>query len=149
MEYIYLAGPIKGQTYKQATEWRKKVAKALDSKNVQCFSPLRGKEYLKNTGVLTNGTYDGVLTTAKAIMRRDFFDCVRSTVVVVNLLGTRQLSIGTIMEIAWCYQSQIPAIIIMEEDNIHHHVMLDDAATYVVPTLKEAISVTKILLNEK
>lgn len=146
--YIYLAGPITGLTYKGSTDWRNEVAEVLNSEKIECLSPMRGKDYLANAGVLTAGTYDGTLTQAKSINRRDYFDCTRSTVVFVNLLGTTRISVGTVMEIAWAYQKQIPTVVIMEPDNMHHHVMLDECSTYIVSSIDEAILTTKFLLNE-
>lgn len=148
MNYIYLAGPISGVTYDGATEWRERMAAALDTKETKTFSPMRGKEYLKAQGTLHSGTYDGTMTGAKAIMGRDFFDCTRSTVVVINLLNTKKVSIGTVMELAWCYQAQIPTIVLMEPGNIHDHVMANEACTYKVGSIEEAISVAKVLLND-
>jgi nucleoside 2-deoxyribosyltransferase len=147
-QYIYLAGPITGLTFKGATDWRDYATKLLNSDKVECLSPLRGKEYLADSGVLHSGTYDGVLTTGKAITRRDYFDCTRATAVFVNLLGTERVSIGTVMELAWCYQAQIPTVVIMEKNNMHNHVLLNEACTYVVESVEEAVVTMKILLND-
>jgi len=150
MNYIYLAGPITGITFDESIGWREQVSVKLNSPNVKCFSPLRGKDYLKSQGKLHSGTYDGTMTGAKGIMGRDFFDCTRSTVVIFNLEKTEKVSIGTVMELAWCYQKQIPTIVIMEEKgNLHDHVMVREAITYRVTTLDEAVDVAKILLGEK
>ena len=145
--HVYLAGPITGLTFNDGQGWRTYAARALDSEHVITLSPLRGKEYLKVHGKLTNGTYDGTLTSAKAITRRDFFDCTRATAVLVNLEGTERLSIGTIMEIAWAYQAQIPTVVVCPKNNPHHHVLLDECCTYQVETLEEAITVMKVLLG--
>jgi len=146
--YIYLAGPITGLTYRGATDWRTYAAQLLDSEKIECLSPLRGKDFLLNAGVLHSGSYDGVLTTGKAITRRDYFDCTRATAVLVNLLGTERVSIGTVMELAWCYQAEIPTIVIMEKNNLHNHVMINESSTYIVETLEEAIHTMKLLLND-
>lgn len=146
---IYLAGPITGITFGEATDWREDAKRFLDSPTVRTFSPLRGKDYLKDKGELHSGTYDGTLTSQKGIMGRDYFDCTSSTVVIFNFLGAKKASIGTAMELAWCYQKQIPTVVIMEkEGNIHDHVMVREAITYRVETLGEAVAVTKMLLNE-
>ena len=89
------------------------------------------------------------MTSAKAINRRDYFDCTRSTLVLVNLEGTERVSIGTVMEIAWAYQAKIPTIVVCPKGNIHHHVMLDECSTYQVETLDEAIALVKVLLPEE
>ncbi len=147
MTYIYLAGPITGTTFDDSSRWRHEVSKSLDGTTIKTLSPLRGKEYLKKEGILHSGTYDGTLTSAKGIMRRDFFDCTRSSVVIVNLLGSKKVSIGTVMELAWCYQKSIPTVVIMEPGNLHNHIMLNDSMTYQVNSLEKAIEVTKILLG--
>lgn len=146
--YVYLAGPITGITFDGAQEWRDYAASALDSDKVETLSPLRGKEFLCTAGILTNGTYDGALTTGKAINRRDFFDCTRASALLVNLSGAQRVSVGTVMEIAWAYQKQIPTIVVMEKGNLHHHVMLDECSTYIVETLEEGLAILKLLFNE-
>lgn len=148
MNYIYLAGPITGITFDKATDWRFCVSMALNTDQVRCLSPLRGKDYLKKEGTLHSGTYDGTLTSAKGIMGRDFFDCTRSSVVIFNLRDAERVSIGTMMELAWCFQKQIPTIVVMEASgNLHDHVMVREAITYRVLDVEEAITVAKILLG--
>jgi nucleoside 2-deoxyribosyltransferase len=147
-QYIYLAGPITGLTFKGATDWRTYAAELLDSNKIECLTPLRGKDFLLKAGVLHSGTYDGALTTAKAITRRDYFDCTRASAVLINLLGAERVSIGTVMELAWCYQAQIPTVVVMESNNLHNHVMVNESCTYIVNSLEEAIRTMKILLND-
>src|SRR5271165_6398304 len=142
--YIYLAGPITGLTYSDAQDWRDELTVKLNSEKIECLSPLRGKDYLLDAGVLHSGSYDGVLTTGKAITRRDYFDCTRATAVLVNLLGTERVSIGTVMELAWCYQAAIPTIVMMEKNNLHNHVMINESSTYIVETLEEAVHTMKL-----
>ena len=51
MKKIYLAGPISGLTYEGAQDWRDEFSASI-SAEIACFSPLRGKEYLKMRGPL-------------------------------------------------------------------------------------------------
>lgn len=146
--YVYLAGPITGLTYTGATNWRDKLSKDLNSDKVECLSPMRGKQHLLEAGVLHSGNYDGILTTGKAITRRDYFDCTRADCVLVNLLGAEKVSIGTVMEIAWAYQAKIPTVVIMERNNVHNHVMVNEASHYIVESVEEAIGVIRYLFNE-
>lgn len=147
--YVYLAGPIAGQTYDSATDWRDRATNYLNNDSVECLSPLRGKYFLQGAGVLGSQVYDeSPLTTAKGINRRDMFDCLRSTCVLVNLSGTSMVSIGTCMEIAWCFQKQIPAVVVMEKNNVHQHVMIQDCSAYIVETLDEGLRLVKLLLNQ-
>lgn len=147
--YVYLAGPITGLTYEDATDWRNVAAQALDSDKIETLSPLRGKNYLLGRGALHAGDYPEVMSTAKGINRRDFFDCTRSGAVLVNLLGATKVSIGTVMEIAWAFQARIPVIVVMEKDNIHRHAMIEDSITYMTNSLDEAYELVRFLFNEK
>jgi hypothetical protein len=75
-------------------------------------------------------------------MVRDHFDATRCGVVLANLLGTDRVSIGTVMEIAWCYEARVPLVVVMEEDgNPHDHPMVNEAASYRVTTLDQAVGV--------
>jgi len=82
-------------------------------------------------------------------MTRDFFDCNRADVVVVNLLGATRVSIGTVMEIAWAYQRHTPTVVIMERDstvNVHEHPMIAEATGFRVETMEQAAHVAKVIL---
>ena len=148
--YVYLAGPIAGLTYKGATDWRDLMASDLDSDKIETLSPLRGKDYLADKGELGTSAFpEHALSTTKAINRRDRFDCTRASAVVVNLLGATKISVGSVMEIAWAFQANIPVIVVSEKDNVHNHMMLDDCTTYRVETLREAAQIVKFLFNDK
>lgn len=147
--YVYLAGPIAGCTYEGATDWRDHASKALNSAEVECLSPMRGKYFLAGRTLGQDAYDESPMTTARGINRRDFFDCTRSSCVLVNLEGAKRISIGTCMEIAWCFQARIPCIVVMEPGNPHKHMMIEDCATYIVPTLDQAMDLTKVLLNQE
>jgi nucleoside 2-deoxyribosyltransferase len=146
---VYLAGPITGLTYDGAQDWRSTVSKALDSNQVECLTPMRGKSFLKQEGTIHSGSWDHITCTSKGITRRDMFDTVNATCLFVNLLGAERVSIGTVMELAWSYLKQIPTIVVMEEGNIHgKHVMVQESCTYTVRTVEEGLYLTRYLLNE-
>jgi nucleoside 2-deoxyribosyltransferase len=148
--YVYLAGPIAGQTYDSATDWRYKASKEIDSDKVECLSPMRGKSHLKGVAVLSSGGYEhNAMSTEKGINRRDFFDCTRAECLLVNFLdcGSR-VSIGTVMEIAWAYQAKIPTVVVMKMNNAHVHAMINDCITYRVETMEEAVRLVKFLFND-
>lgn len=144
---VYLAGSIAGLDHEGATEWRQTVIDRIDSR-IECFSPMRGKEYLKAAGVLHGGDYpENPLSTCKGIMGRDFNDTKRADALLVNLLNPPKVSIGTIFEIAWAYALQIPVILVIEkEGNPHDHVMVNEAITYRTDDLEEAIHLCEHLL---
>jgi len=142
---IYLAGPISGQDFEESTGWRQWVIDGLDPK-IEGLSPLRKKEYLKNLGNLTGAYDEWPLSTQRGIYARDRFDCHRADLVLVNLLGAKTVSIGTVMEIAWAAQANKPIVLVMEPDNIHMHPMLLEACPFVVHDLDEAVCLVHALL---
>ena len=136
---VYLAGPIRGLTYDQSCDWREYTIKKLPE-YVKALSPMRGKEFLKDVGKIT-GAYANPLSTESGITCRDRFDVKRSDVVLMNLLGATQISIGSMIEVGWADAYRKPLIIAMEKDNIHSHPIVNGVAGFVVPNLDEAISV--------
>jgi nucleoside 2-deoxyribosyltransferase len=145
---VYLAGAITGLSWAEATEWRITVTEALKPFGVQCYSPLRFKTYLTNMNQLSDNYPDFGLSTPRGIMTRDRWDATRCDVCFVNLLGTKKVSIGTVMEIAWADAKRIPVVLVMEKDNPHQHSMITEAVGFVCETLEEGINITKALLLE-
>ena len=143
---LYLAGPIAGLTLDQANSWRAQCVELMPW--AHHLTPLRGKDCLKDAGPISNVPYDhSVLTTSKGVTRRDHWDCTRADAVLVNLSGAKKVSIGTVMEIAFAYDHRVPTVVVMEEGNVHEHIMLREAAHYVVPTLFEAVKVLEWLFE--
>lgn len=150
MKSVYLAGPISGLSFGECTDWRKEVALKLGV-SIQALSPMRAKEYLAQVPILSGHGKEyahlGVLSSSRGVMTRDRFDATRCDVLFVNLLGAKQVSIGTVMEIAWADAHRTPIVCAMEErGNPHEHMMLNEAIGFRVATLEEAIHVTKAIL---
>lgn len=147
MKFIaYLAGPISGTTYEGCTSWRDYAQLRL-APVILGMSPMRSKEYLSNETSIGDSYEDSVLSCQRGIMTRDFFDCGRADIIIVNLLNAERVSIGTVMEIAWAYQNKIPVIAIMEKQgNLHDHAMIREAIGFRVETVDQAIEVAKTVL---
>lgn len=136
-QFVYLSGPMGGCSFDQMTSWRKEASEKLNSASVKCIEPTRSfsSELIPKE-------------TDKWINRRDYFDCVRSQCLLVNFKGMKHISIGTVMEIAWAYQKQIPIVLVAEPDGPQNHPMLKDSITHEVATLDEGIAAVKELLSE-
>jgi nucleoside 2-deoxyribosyltransferase len=135
---VYLSGPIAGLTFDQAQDWRLYVQKSV-RENIRCLDPLRGKEFLRSTGILDGSFYDHPLASPRGITCRDHWDTERSDIILVNLLGASKISIGTAMEIAWAKAYSKPVVAAIEQNNPHTHPILTQCLDYVLPTLDEAI----------
>lgn len=150
---VYLAGPITGLSYGGCTEWREAAKLSFAEVGIQGFSPMRGKEYLNH---LTNisGTGEeyanlGMFSTPQGIMSRDFHDCTTCDVLLVNLLGAKAVSIGTMFEIAWAWMKRTPIVVAIEDEgNPHEHIFVRHTAGFRTNNLDEAIyAVKRILIN--
>lgn len=141
---IYLAGPISGCSFKEASVWREWFANRLafvaeeEGTNYKCYSPLRFKSYLNEETAIEDEYVNTTLSNQKAIFGRDRNDVFTCDLMVVNLLGTDKVSIGTMMEIAWADAKNIPILLIMEDGNIHDHCMVREACHFRATTMEDA-----------
>lgn len=152
MKSVYLAGPISGLNFDGASEWRDAAIAKLLEHNIDGYSPLRCKAFLKDIEKLSchGRDYESrhVFSSSRGIMTRDRFDATRCDVLLVNLVGAKAVSIGTVMEIAWADLKRTPVVCAMEEGNVHEHIMVNEAIGFRVPTLEEAINVTIGILGK-
>ena len=152
---LYLAGPIAGLSYRESTDWRKTVAGLLYS-DVIPLSPMRGKEYLDGDPSI-KGDYDAVqrnrhaLSTQAAITARDRFDTmVRGDAVLVNFLGAKKISLGTVIEVGWADAARKPIILVIEkEGNVHDYLMIREAAGFRTDSLEEACQIANTVLSDE
>lgn len=147
---VYLAGPITGQTYEGATDWRE-YARQLLEPHVQGMSPMRGKDYLKAYGVIGGSPEEAymkqVISSQTGILGRDRNDVRTADAVLMNLKGAEIVSIGTMIEAGWADAYRIPFVIVDDPKSIHNHVMLRGMATYVVETIEDAVYLLRVLLG--
>jgi len=143
---VYLAGTISGLTFDGAQGWREEFRTKIHP-DIECYSPLRGKDYLTIRGPL-EGSYDEYpLSTDRGITHRDRFDCTGSELVVCNLLGATRVSIGTMIELGWADANRVPVVLVMERSaNIHDYPMVREIASFRVDNLQDAMKITEIVL---
>ena len=150
---VYLAGPITGLLVDEASDWRVEIRERLKLYNIDGLSPMRGKlGVLPTDKPLSAMCGDGTkhpLTSSKGIISRDFNDVMTSDAILVNLLGAKIVSIGSMMELAWAYQARKLSIVIAEAGNIHEHAFVKETASYIVPTLDEAVNLLCCLLVDR
>ena len=109
---------------------------------------MRSKEYLAKEEIITGAYEDSVLSCSRGIYTRDRFDSLRCNVLLVNFLGAKSVSVGTVMEIGWADSVQTPIICVMEpQGNPHDHPMIREAIGFRVASLKDALSVAISILN--
>src|SRR5271154_4659941 len=99
---VYLAGPISGQSFAAAADWRKYAKQELfwaSEGRIEGISPLRYKEYLRDEKHIAESYEHITLSSAKLITCRDRMDCKRSDAVLINVLDAKTVSIGTMIEL--------------------------------------------------
>lgn len=144
---VYLAGAISGLTYGEAQEgWRAYASTRLNESGIPAYSPLRAKDYLDAHGKL-EGSYDEFpLSSAKGILTRDRWDVMTCDLVLMNLVGTEKVSIGSVMEAAYADAFRKPLVLVLEPENIHMHPMLEQAAGFISSDLDEALTIVEAIL---
>jgi hypothetical protein len=151
---IYLSGPIAGLTFVESTQWRYDVFEEL-ADFAEILDPMRDVQPPVDDKFTPNGvglefvsTADVSMMSDRGILSRDYNDTTTSTILFVNLLGSKKTSIGTVAEIAWAYQARIPVVIIMEQSgNPHDHPFIRDMASYRVDSIERAIKVTRSIIG--
>ena len=152
---IYLAGPITGLTHDEARYgWRTDFANLLrdmDLDHISCASPMRGKGFLKDHGVLSSGNDypQHVMSTAPAITSRDRNDVKTSNLVVACFLESKNKpSLGTAVEYGWADAFRVPVLTIGPRDEINvRHLMLEHLTGWHAATLEEAALVAVHILT--
>ena len=150
---LYLAGPIAGISGAQAVDWRDHAAHRLEIHSIECLSPMRAKGALGAQERISTNYHDyerlGTFFTSKAIMARDFHDVKRADVLLVNLLGAPRPSLGTVMELAWAYAMQKPAVVAIEPSGNPNddHPLIHEAMPFRVDSLDDAIDAVAVILN--
>lgn len=168
---VYLAGPITGLSFNAAADWRDQVVEALGFDDIEAFSPLRAKHYLRGEASIDGsvGAYPRAhpLSAPSGICARDRNDVARADVVLMNLLGAGRVSIGSMIEIGWADAYRKPLVLVIEPvggydmsppggaatdvktvgaTNPHHHAMVDELAAYVVHELEAGVEIVRALL---
>jgi nucleoside 2-deoxyribosyltransferase len=150
---VYLAGAIAGLSGREATDWRLTANYALQVRNIDVLDPMRAKQKLWEQSRISTDFRDyeqaGAFFTSRGIMTRDFNDVKRCDALLVNLLGLAKPSLGTIMELAWAYALQKPAVVAIEATGNPHdgHPMIFEAIPFRVETLDEAIDAVAVILG--
>lgn len=117
---------------------------------------MRAAIHLRNAdGVLGDceiqaGTKPAVeaMSTPKGVVTRDKFDSTRCSVLLVNLLGAKKVSIGTCVEIGWANANDIPIVLVMEKENCHNHAFIRESANFITDSLDDGMYIVKAILKD-
>ena|ERR1035437_2987036 len=136
---IYCVHPISGQTADSVFEYYTRTAKTLSEYGYEVFHPMIGKNFLRTELKFKSADYRHPLTNNHAIYERDKFMVLKADVIYANFIGTKIVSMGSMFELAWASFNNKLVIVTMEEDNIHRHAFVLEAASTVFSTEAEAL----------
>ena len=148
MSLVYLCGPITGLTYDEARNgWRRQVSVELARYGIDCLSPMRAKDHLRKQSTMEAMGYAlSAMSCSKGITSRDRYDTQRSDLVLCNVIGAKEKSLGSAIEFGWADSARVPIVLAMEPGNVHEHAMVNEVASFIVPTIEEATAIVRAIL---
>lgn len=146
-KHVYLAGPILGCDRSGANDWRYIVddtLNAMSNGEIRGVSPLRCEPLIGDTYGTSHP--DPRFGVPRAIAAKNKYD-VKNCDLVLAYMPKGELSLGTLLEIAWAdaYDKQI--ILVTDEPKILNHPVLDATVDWKLETLAEACEVINGVLG--
>lgn len=147
---VYLAGPITGLTYEDARfGWRKEYADGLKKDGIKVLSPMRHEGHLAEIkGPLQNEYTSHLFSHGKMIVAKDYLDIEVCDLMVARFIGATKPSLGTVGEIGYAKRAGKTIVVVMENDNLHHHPFVTEPASIVVNNDVDALTIIRSLLSE-
>jgi len=141
---VYLAGPISGLTYEEATAWRKEARLNLEEIGFDAIDPMHGKKFLSDVKKTDQARHNKLIARHDNIFLTDIYRVRNSEIILVNFLGAKQVSIGTTIEIGLARELGKLIVIVMDEGNIHDHVFIT-AGCVIAPTMQQALEYLRVV----
>lgn len=139
---IYLVGPISGEAYGDVVaKIEAKRSTILDIvPNSIVYHPMTGKKALRNELAFKSVGYVGTrIATNRAIFGRDLWMIRQADVIVADFRDAKIASIGSCFELAWGHMLGKLVVVVMEDENIHQHAFVLQAADVVFDNFKDVI----------
>ena len=155
MSKVYLSGPITGMEYGGARYgWRKDFADMMEP-GIEVLSPMRHEGHLaemqKPMTVEALKQFEvenhHLFSHPNMIVAKDRLDIEESTVVVVNLLGAKAPSQGTIWEMGYASALGKQIVVVRDPNDKVHTSPFIVTGNVVVPTLQDAANIINSLLS--
>lgn len=146
---IYCVHPISGLTAEEVFGYYERTQLLLNAVGYDVYIPMFGKGSLRTEMKFKSHDYRSPLTKNHAIYLRDKWMVEKSDILYANFLGSKIVSIGSVMELGWGSMLGKQNIVVMEKDNIHQHSFVLEAATIVFDNEEDAIEyLTKLFKKE-
>lgn len=110
---------------------------------------MRGKSFLRGQTKISGEYPESPLCTAAAMTARDRFDVKDSDVMLVNLIGSGSISIGTMIELGWADAFRVPIVLaISPSDPCYNHPLVKEICAFKTENLREAVDIVNDLIGE-
>ena len=136
---IYMAHPITGLQGKEVINYYSETKDFLSDIGYEVYCPMIAKGYMISEKEFKSHGYDGnPIALNHAIKERDKWMVKSSKVLLLDLSGSKNVSIGCVMELAWAEEFGNHTIVVMEKDNIHNHAFVLESADIVFDNIDDA-----------
>ena len=154
----YLAGRMSGLVHADAMDWRRVAEAQLADIDINVRSPMRWHEGQDRYSRLT---HDGRSDAEAAVLientrragidyndpawpfKQDRTDILLSDMVFAMLRDPTNdhdhVSIGTVVEIAWAYELEIPIYAVTSEHSVYNHMFIANMLTATAPSISELV----------
>jgi len=144
---VYLAGPVTGLNYEECNNWRAYAIGELAKSQIIGISPIRFKEHL-NDGRIILDSDNTLLEGDKGVTLRARLDIKNCDLMLANLLRTKEVSKGTMIEYGWADAFGKPIISVIEKErNVHEHPIIRELTGFRVESLEEGLEVVRKILS--
>ena len=143
---VYLAGPVERTLLSTARTWRKLATTRFWTRGITTIDPLRTDDVITRDGIIEASELPN-----RYLMQRCYQDVCQSQAILVNFVEGNYPSFGSIIELGWAWQRQIPvvAVISLEQQIYKKHPMIAETISVSVPKLDDAIKIVCNLLGGK
>lgn len=150
---VYCAHPISGLTWDEVYNYYINIKEKLASMGFDVLHPMTAKgairtdvkERFKPAGY--NATTP--MATNHAIFGRDNWMVQQSDILYLDLTGVSAVSIGSVMELAVASLLGKYTVVVMEENNVHRHAFVMEAAKIVFEDAETALNYMKKLIDQE
>lgn len=148
-----MSGPMSGLTLEQAIARRETIierAKVIfedDFDNVIWVSPLRRVEIDGTAEAFQQGTNEVIqkdnpyftTTFKKRMFNRDMMDVFHSDAVLVDFEESKEVSIGSVCEVAGAWSHNIPVFMTLGVNDPHNHMFMNEMAHFQYSNFDSAL----------
>jgi len=136
---IYLIHPISGLTYEQVNDYYNEKVKLYSDMGYEVFHSMTGKKQLRpEVEYKAHGIVGNPVATNHAIFERDNWMIQTVDMVFADLLGCKNVSIGSCMELAVAAHLRKHSVAAIEPGNPHMHAFVLEAVDTLFDNEPEA-----------